>query len=115
MGNGATDGTHSSSLQQNSNNEHTGHNNTGGHNSLAQSSASSHEGNLDLLTWNSFPNVYLWILVELKCQIYQWFVIQKLGHNGIGGTLSSSNLTSLGGCSPVPTPPSAHVGVSLQE
>lgn len=34
------------------------------------------------------------------------------GHNGIGGTLSSSNLTSLGGCSPVPTPPSAHVGIS---
>ena len=35
-----------------------------------------------------------------------------VGHNGIGGTLSSSNLTSLGGCSPVPTPPSAHIGVN---
>ena len=35
-----------------------------------------------------------------------------IGHNGIGGTLSSSNLTSLGGCSPVSTPPSAHIGVS---
>ena len=42
-----------------------------------------------------------------------WYL--KKGHNGIGGTLSSSNLTSLGGCSPVPTPPSAHVGVSLSE
>ena len=45
VGNGASDGTHNSSIQQNSNNEHTGHNNTGGHNSLAQSGASSHEGN----------------------------------------------------------------------
>ena len=37
-----------------------------------------------------------------------------LGHNGIGVTISSSNLTSLGGCSPVPTPPSAHIGVNIQ-
>ena len=46
VGNGATDGTHNSSVQHSSNNEHTGHNNTGGHNALAQSGASSHEGNI---------------------------------------------------------------------
>ena len=46
VGNGATDGTtHNSSVQQNTNNEHSGHNNTGDHNSLAQSGgASTHEG-----------------------------------------------------------------------
>ena len=48
VGNGATDGTtHNSSVQQNTNNEHSGHNNTGDHNSLAQSGgASAHEGML---------------------------------------------------------------------
>ena len=48
VGNGATDGTtHNSSVQQNTNNEHSGHNNTGDHNSLAQSGgASTHQGNI---------------------------------------------------------------------
>ena len=54
VGNGATDGTtHNSSVQQNTNNEHSGHNNTGDHNSLAQSGgASAHEGMLKIFPSN---------------------------------------------------------------
>ena len=66
VGNGATDGTtHNSSVQQNTNNEHSGHNNTGDHNSLAQSGgASTHEGNISL---RLFQNIMIW-----------WFILQIL-------------------------------------
>ena len=60
VGNGATDGTtHNSSVQQNTNNEHSGHNNTGDHNSLAQSGgASTHEG---MISIRLLPNTILWL------------------------------------------------------
>ena len=63
VGNGATDGTtHNSSVQQNTNNEHSGHNNTGDHNSLAQSGgASTHEGMISirlLPTMSTFSQTY---------------------------------------------------------